>query len=484
MSPQHYSIPGEQFINGKWVEGSSDAARKNINPYDQSVIFEMKQASQKDVDKAYEAAEKAAEAWGKTSVVERTELIRKVCTIITDRQEEIMGWIAKELGGTFPKAGFEWNATRLCAEAWTSIPHHLKGEILTDERPGKYSFVFRKPLGVIGVISPWNFPFILSARSVIPAIALGNTVVLKPASDTPVMGALILAKIFEEAGCPEGVLNVVVGTGGEIGDYFVYHPTPRLISFTGSTEVGRRVGQNAMTGANIKRISLELGGNSPLVVLDDADIQAAAGTAVMGRFLHSGQICMSTNRIIVDKKIEKEFTEAFVAGVKNLKVGNPLDPDTIIGPIINQQQLDGLLAKIKNSVVGDTKQLLGGDPDGLILPPHVYSPVGVDHPLYKEETFGPLAPIIVAENDAHALQLANDTDYGLSSAVFTQNMERGLEFAQGIYTGMTHINDMTVDDQPYAPFGGEKNSGLGRFNCEYIMEEFTRAHWITWKSAT
>jgi aldehyde dehydrogenase (NAD+) len=336
-------------------------------------------------------------------------------------------------------------------------------------------------LGVIGVISPWNFPLILSVRSVVPAIALGNTVVVKPASDAPVSGALLIARLFEEAGCPEGVLNAVVGSGSEIGDYFVDHPIPRLISFTGSTEVGKRVGQRAMSGETIKRIALELGGNSPLVVLDDADIDAAVGAAVIGRFIHQGQICMSTNRIIVDKAVEKQFLERFVDGVSKLKVGNPAEPDTIIGPIINQSQLDGLNRKIAASQSGDVKLLCGGPADGLLLPPHVFSPVEASHVLCREETFGPLVPVSIAENEAHALQLANDTQHGLSSAVFTENMERGLNFARRIYAGMTHINDITVDDQPLAPFGGEKNSGLGRFNGDYIMEEFTRAHWITWK---
>jgi aldehyde dehydrogenase (NAD+) len=226
---------------------------------------------------------------------------------------------------------------------------------------------------------------------------------------------------------------------------------------------------------------LELGGNSPLVVLDDANVEAAAGAAVMGRFLHQGQICMSVNRLVVDKSVSEQFIELFVNGVRQLKVGNPAEPDTIIGPIINQAQLNGLKEKIKASQSGDTRLLCGGDPDGLLLPPHVFSPVDAGHILNREETFGPLVPITIADNEEHALALANDTEHGLSSAVFTENMERGLKFARNICAGMTHINDITVDDQPLAPFGGEKNSGIGRFNGDYLMEEFTRAHWITWQ---
>jgi aldehyde dehydrogenase (NAD+) len=481
MGKNRYAIQARQFINGKWVSGTSNSVLTNVNPYDQSPIFEMPLASRADVDQAYRAAEAAQPSWSRVPASERGHLIGKVAALIADRKEEIVDWLIREAGGTRIKSEIDWNAARLCAETWSHMPQHLKGQILTDDRPGKYSFVFRDPLGVIGVISPWNFPFILGARSVFPAIALGNTVVLKPASDTPVTGALLFAHLFEEAGCPEGVINVVAGSGSEIGDYFVEHPAPRLISFTGSTDVGKRVGRLAVSGETVKRISLELGGNSPLVVLDDANVEAAAGAAVIGRFLHQGQICMSVNRIIVDRSVEKEFVERFVAGVGQLKVGNPAEPDTIVGPIINQSQLDGLKRKIEASQTGEVKLLYGGEADGLLLPPHVFSPVDGNHPLCREETFGPLVPVIRAENEEHALRLANDTQHGLSSAVFTENMARGLNFARGIYAGMTHINDITVDDQPLAPFGGEKNSGIGRFNGDYIMEEFTRAHWITWQ---
>jgi aldehyde dehydrogenase (NAD+) len=481
MENTGYDIQARQFINGKWVPGTSSTVLTNVNPYDQSSIFDMPLASRTEVDQAYQAAQAAQQSWSRVPASERGRLIGKVASLIVTRKEEIIDWLIRETGSTRIKSEIEWNAIRLHTETWSHMPQHLTGEILTDDRPGKYSFVFRDPLGVIGVISPWNFPLILGIRSVMPAIALGNTVVLKPASDTPVTGALLIAHLFAEAGCPDGVINTVVGSGSEIGDYFIDHPTPRLISFTGSTEVGKRVGQRAVSGATIKRISLELGGNSPLVVLDDANVDAAAGAAVIGRFLHQGQICMSINRIIVDRSMEKEFLERFVDGVSKLKVGNPADPDTIIGPIINQSQLEGLNRKISAAQIGDVKLLCGGKADGLLLPPHVFSPVEESHPLCQEETFGPLVPVAIAENEDHALGMANDTQHGLSSAVFTENMERGLKFARGIYAGMTHINDITVDDQPLAPFGGEKNSGLGRFNGDYVMEEFTRAHWITWQ---
>jgi aldehyde dehydrogenase (NAD+) len=319
----------------------------------------------------------------------------------------------------------------------------------------------------------------LSLRSVAPALALGNAVVLKPASDTPVTGGLLIAKIFEEAGLPAGVLSVVVGAGRVIGDAFVLHPVPRVISFTGSTEVGRGIAEDAAKSPIIKRVALELGGNSPLVVLQDADLKIAVDAAVFGKFLHQGQICMSINRIIVDARVHDEFVDLFVERVVGLKYGDPKDPKTVIGPIINQQQLNAVRARIQKARSSRAREVLGGEPQGLVLPPHVFVDVTNDMPIAREEIFGPVAPIIKVQNDDEALRVANDTEHGLSSAVFTRDFERGLQFALGVQAGMTHVNDSPVNDLPNSPFGGEKNSGIGRYNGEWAIEEFTTHHWIS-----
>ena len=359
----------------------------------------------------------------------------------------------------------------------------MEGKVLTSYKPGKQSFVFREPLGVIGVISPWNFPLYLSMRSVVPAVALGNTVVLKPASDTAITGGLLIAHLFEEAGFPPGVVNVIVGAGSEIGDAFVEHSVPSLISFTGSTDIGRSVGRIAVGGKYIKRVALELGGNAPLVVLDDADIEAAAHAAVVGRFLHQGQVCMSVNRVIVDQKIYNDFAALVVERVQKLSVGDPNLAETVIGPVVSQSQLTGLLNKITRANRDGLECLHSGAASGLVLPPHVYGRVAPHHELAYDETFGPIMPLVISQNEEHALELSNSSEFGLSSAVFTRDMDRGLRFASGIVAGITHINDITIDDQPNAPFGGEKNSGLGRFNGSYAIDEFTRAHWVTWQQA-
>lgn len=474
-----YTGLDQQEIGGQWRTGRSARKLLDKNPYSGEVLAEITQASRDDVDAAFAAAEKSEPAWGATLPEVRASLMRRVAAILDARAEEFISWIVRESGSTRFKAGHEVGAARAMVLEASSFPTRLEGRILASSIPGEESRVYREPLGVIGVISPWNAPLLLSMRSVAPALALGNTVVLKPASDTPVTGGLLIAKIFEEAGVPPGVLNVVVGAGSEIGDYFVEHRVPRLISFTGSTEVGRGVGRLATGGRYIKRIALELGGNAPLVVLDDAALEEAAQAAVFGRFLHQGQICMSTNRVIVDAAVHDRFVNALADRVRTLKVGDPNDPQTFIGPIINATQLEGLVQKIARAKRDGAHQIIGGDPEGNLIPPHLFTEVDPSWSIALDESFGPLLPIIKARDEAHALELANATDYGLSSAVFTRDLERGVRFARGIVAGMAHINGITIEDQFNAPFGGEKNSGLGRFNGDWIIDEFTRTHWIT-----
>lgn len=479
-----YAISGDQYINGTWRTGRSTRRLDDRNPFNGERLLEMPLASVADLDDAYQAAQRAQTDWAALHPTQRSAQLEKLAQVIQDRSEEIIDWLIRESGSTRIKAGMEWQFTLNLVRECATLPMQVEGRILSSYKPGEQSFVFREPLGVVGVISPWNFPLYLSMRSVVPALALGNTVVLKPASDTAVTGGLLIAHLFEEAGFPAGALNVVVGAGSEIGDVFVEHPIPSLISFTGSTDVGRNVGRIAIGGKHIKRVALELGGNAPLVVLDDADIEIAAHAAVVGRFLHQGQICMSVNRVIVDRSLYADFAALVVERVRNLKTGDPAKPDTVIGPMVNQSQLDGLLGKIDAAERAGLKQLCGGQAQGLVLPAHVFGEVGPEQALARDETFGPLLPLMIAHNQAHALELANASEYGLSSAVFTRDMARGLSFARGIVAGMTHINDITVDDQPNAPFGGEKNSGLGRFNGHYALDEFTRAHWVTWQAGS
>lgn len=399
--------------------------------------------------------------------------------MIQVRQDEIIDWLILESGSTRFKAGLEVGAALSIIQESQKFPGQIKTEQLESKDPQRKSLVLRKPLGVIGVISPWNFPFHLSMRSVATAIACGNSVVLKPASDTPVTGGTLLGKLFEEAGLPAGVLNVVSGAGSEIGDYFVEHPIPKMISFTGSTEVGQNVGSKALASPRIKRLALELGGNAPLVILDDADLDLAVELTIMGRFMHQGQICMSTNRVIVDASIHDAYVEKLLERVKTVAVGDPNLEETIIGPIINQSQIKKHQQIIQSAKEQGAELVYEGGIEGNLVYPHIFTGVAPESPLAQEESFGPILPILKARDEAHALKLANDTRFGLSSAVCTSNIERGVHFTEQLDIGMTHINSISVADQANAPFGGEKNSGLGRFNGRWIFEEFTRTHWLT-----
>ena len=466
-------------LGGEWRKGSSSRMLDVKDPYTGKQLASISMANADDMDAAFRRAQEVQAEWAATGPSARGEIMHRAVAIFDTRKDEIIDWLIREAGSTRLKAEIEWASARAIILESASMPGRAHGRILPSDIPGKESRVYRKPLGVVGVISPWNFPVHLSARSVAPALALGNTVVVKPASDTPITGGLLLARIFEEAGLPAGALSVVVGAGSEIGDAFVMHPVPALISFTGSTPVGRNIGKIATSGEHMKRVSLELGGNSPFVVLADADLDAAVPAAVAGKFLHQGQICMAINRIIVEEPILEEFTSRFVEHVKRVPCGDPSKPETRIGPIINASQLEGLKKKVAEAQEEGAKLLLGGEPQGNVMPPHVFGNVTPQMKIAREEIFGPLVGIQAARDAEHALELANDTEYGLSSAVFSGDLARGLQFAQRLRAGMAHVNDMPVNDEANAPFGGEKNSGLGRFNGDWAIDEFTTEQWLT-----
>lgn len=477
--PSPYQDLHLQYIAGEWQSGQDDSVNTDTNPYNGDTLVKIQQATSEQLDDAYQAATVAQKKWAQTTPAERAAIMYKAVSIFDQRQEEIVDWLIKESGSTRIKAMVEFGSARAITLEAASFPNRVHGEIRPSNTAGKENFIYREPLGVVAVISPWNFPLHLTQRSIAPALALGNAVVLKPASDTPITGGLLLAKIFEEAGLPKGLLNVVVGAGSEIGDAIVTHDIPSFVSFTGSTSVGKHIGELASGGDYIKQVALELGGNSPFVVLKDADIEQAVKAAAFGKFLHQGQICIAINRIIVEDDIYDAFVARFLAHVKTLHVGDPSKPDTAVGPIINEKQVKSLKEKIAKAQEEGATLLLSGEIKGQVVPPHIFTEVTREMDLSCNEVFGPLVGIIRAKDEADALSIANDSMYGLSSAVFTTDMQKGLRFARGIRAGMTHINDISVNDESNVPFGGEKNSGIGRFNGEWVLEEFTRTHWIS-----
>lgn len=466
-------------VAGEWRHAKAGKILTDRNPYTDEIVLEIAQANRDDLDAAYTGAAKAQAAWASTAPATRAQVLRRAAEVMESRRREIVDWLIRESGSTRLKANLEWQVAHAVMLSAATVPNALEGQIIPLDIPGKENQVRPKPVGVVGAISPWNWPLHLSNRTIAPALAAGNAVVVKPASDTPVTGGLLLAKIFEEAGLPRGVLSVVVGAGSEIGEAFIRHPVPRVISFTGSTPVGRGIAELAAKASIIKRVDLELGGNGPFVVLEDADLDHAVEAAVFGQFLHQGQICIAINRIIVENAMFSEFVDRFVERVKKLRAGDPDDDDTMIGPIINASQFNKINEKIRRAREANARQILGGEAEGLVLPPHVFVNADNRIELAAEEIFGPVAPILRTSNAQEALAIANDTGFGLSGAVFTRDLHRGLHFAERMQVGMAHVNDHPVIDLPTCPFGGEKNSGIGRFNGPWAIRAFTTDQWLT-----
>lgn len=467
----------QQYIDGEWRPGSGSWDIIDFNPYNGEKLASIAVATADEVDQAYRAAERAQVAWAETNPYARRQVFETVLRLVEEREEEISEAIVAELGGTRLKAGFELHLAKEFLREAIQLALRPEGRIIPSPVDGKENRVYTVPVGVVGVISPFNFPFLLSLKSVAPALALGNAVVLKPHQNTPICGGSLLAELFDDAGLPAGLLNVIITDIAEIGDALIEHPIPKVISFTGSDKVGQHVA--VVCAKNFKRSVLELGGNSALIVLADADIDAAVDAAVFSRYVHQGQVCMAANRILVDRAVEKEFTEKFVAKVRTLTVGDPADPTTIIGPLINSQQADAVGALVDQTVAAGATALLHGTVDGNLVSPSVLTGLAPDSPVLSQEIFGPVALLVPFDGVDEAVRIANDTPYGLSGAVHTGDVERGVQVAKRIHTGMIHINDGTVHDEPIVPFGGEKRSGAGRLNGESMIDAFTTQKWIS-----
>ncbi|MER6629881.1 aldehyde dehydrogenase family protein [Streptomyces sp. NPDC000987] len=467
----------QQYIDGEWRPGTGSWDIIDFNPYDGEKLASITIATVDEVDEAYRAAARAQKQWAATNPYARRAVFEKALALIEERQQEITEMIIAELGGTHLKAGFELHLAKEFLRESIHLALRPEGKILPSPVDGKENRLYREPVGVVGVISPFNFPFLLSLKSVAPALALGNGVVLKPHQNTPIVGGSLVAKIFEDAGLPAGLLNVVITDIAEIGDAFIEHPIPKVISFTGSDQVGRHVA--TVCAAQFKRTVLELGGNSAIVVLDDADLDYAVDAAVFSRYVHQGQVCMAANRVLVDRSIYEDFTEKFVAKVKSLKVGDPRDPETVIGPVINSSQAEALSAVVTQAIQEGGTAWQHGTTTGNLVTPAVLLDVPLDSALLRQEVFGPIAFLIPFDGEGEAVRIVNDTPYGLSGAVHTGDVERGVAFAKQIDTGMFHVNDGTVHDEPLVPFGGEKNSGVGRLNGETTLDAFTTLKWIS-----
>ncbi|MEU1350748.1 aldehyde dehydrogenase family protein [Streptomyces sp. NPDC005775] len=466
-----------QYIDGEWRTGTGSWDIIDFNPYNGEKLAAVTIATVDEIDLAYRAAERAQREWAAASPYQRRAVLERAARVTEQLADEIVEAVIDELGGTRAKARYELSAAQDFLREAARQALYPEGQILPSPVDGKENRLYRVPVGVIGVISPFNFPFLVTMKSVAPALALGNAVVVKPNQNAPVTGGGLIARIFEAAGLPPGLLNVVVTDIAEVGDAFIEHPVPKVISFAGSDRVGRHVAATA--GALFKRTILELSGNSALVVLDDADIDYAVDSAVFSRFVYQGQVCMAANRILVDRAVAPEFTEKFVARVAALKAGDPRDPETQIGPVIDTFQADALTALVDQALADGATALVRGRTRGNLVEPTVLTGLADDSPLLHQEIFGPVALLIEFDGEEEAVRIADDSPYGLSGAVHTADAERGVRFAQRIDSGMFHVNDSTVQDDPLVAFGGEKNSGNGRLNGEATVEAFTTRKWIS-----
>jgi benzaldehyde dehydrogenase (NAD) len=428
------------------------------------------------VGRAAQLAAAAQPAWAATPHTERSAILRRAADLWLANAADIEWWGIRESGKIPPAMQFETHvATQEIYEAAT-LPSRAYGELLPSEQP-RLSFAERVPVGVIGVIAPFNFPQILAIRSVAPALALGNAVILKPDPRTAVCGGVALARVFEEAGLPDGLLHVLPG-GADTGEAIVTEPLIRLVSFTGSTAAGRRVGE--LAARQLKRVHLELGGNSALIVLDDVDLDRAVSAGAWGSFLHQGQICMTTGRHLVQDGIYDEYVARLADKANHLPVGDPATEQVALGPIIDERQRDKVHGLVTGSVAAGARLDAGGRYDGLFYRPTVLSEVSAQMPAYASEVFGPVAPVLRFGTAADAAKLAADSEYGLSLGILTADVMRALELARQIPTGIVHINEQTVDDEPNAPFGGLAASGTGaRFGGSVNLDAFTETRWIT-----
>ncbi len=464
------------YIGGTPIEVPEGALADVCRPSDQRPFAKVYMAKADEMTRAIDAADAAKKSWSKTLAAERELILQRAADVVEAARQEIVDLLIDEVGSTFGKAQFEVSFTVNMLRSIAGEARRIHGDIIPADIPGLISLAIRRPLGVVGGIAPFNFPLILSVKKIGLALAAGNTFVLKPAEEASLVG-LKIAELFSQAGLPAGVLNVVPGDGPTVGSVLLADPRVRLVSFTGSTAVGKLVALECARHG--KKAVLELGGKNPLVVLKDADLEYAVATACFGLFIHQGQICMAGSRIIVEAPIYEPFLERIAARARSLKVGDPRDPDTVIGPLIRGSQCSLIDGKVKAAVAAGARLLTGGRFEGNFYYPTVLADVDPTMAVFRDELFGPVAAVTRASDPDHALALANDTSYGLSSAVLTNDLQLAMKFALELEAGMVHVNGPTVHDEAIVPFGGVKDSGGSREGGRWSMDELTELKWVT-----
>jgi vanillin dehydrogenase len=467
------------LIGGEWTEASGGATFERIDPFTGDAVTVAAAAGREDARRACDAAAAAFGEWSSTPPGARRVVLTKAADILMERAGEIASIMTQEVGGTFGWGMFNCDlASRMLREA-AAQTYAVTGEVIPSDVPGALSMGVRQPVGVVVGMAPWNAPVILSTRAVATPLAYGNTVVLKASEHCPRTHAAVVRAIAD-AGVPAGAINLVLHSADDapdVVDELIAHPAVRRVNFTGSTRVGKIIAMKC--AEHLKRCLLELGGKAPQVVLADADLEAAADAASFGAFMNSGQICMSTERIVADRSVADAIGAKLAERATKLVVGDPRDQGTMIGPVINDAARERIVELISDAREKGADVLAGGDADGNLITPTVLANVTPEMRIYSEESFGPVVTIVPVDGDDEAVRIANDTEYGLAAAVFGEDVDHALEIARRIESGICHVNASTVHDEPQMPFGGVKASGWGRFGGSAALQEFTELRWMS-----
>lgn len=468
------------WIGGQWVDAADSRTFVDLRPEDDGEFAVVARAGHADVDAAVTAAQEAFQDYRETLAREREFWLMRAAQLLEDRTRIFEDVLVEEIGSPVTKARFEIQYAIGHLRAAAGIPRRVSGETLPSDSPGRIGLSVREPLGVFACITPFNVPLIKAMKQCTGPLATGNTVVMLASEEAPVLGVRV-AELFHDAGFPAGSFNLLTGMGYEIGDRLVEAPPVRALNFTGSTRVGRHLSE--LCGRHFKRSLLELGGKNPLLILEDADLERAVPDAVKAMFLYQGQACMAASRIFVARPLYETFIERFTAAAKSLSLGALSEPSTVIGPIISERQRQRIRDHIADAQAKGAQLLTGGDWTGNRCHPTILTGVTESMTCYGEETFGPVTAVYPVDNLDHALSLANDTDYGLSAAVYTRSLESAMKASRQLKAGMVHVNAPTLYDEPHVPFGGVGDSGMGREGTVTDIDHCTEWKWITIQGA-
>ena len=465
------------IIGGESRKAASTFDR--LNPITGAAATRSAAASVEDATAAVDAAKAAFPAWSQTGPNARRALLMKAADALDAKVDDFINAVMEEIGATEGWARFNLMLSSSMVREAAALTTQIGGEVIPSDKPGCIAMAIREPAGVVLSMAPWNAPIILATRAIAVPLACGNSVVLKASEQCPRTHGLIV-QAFVEAGFTGGIVNLVTNAPQDAADVvgaMIDHPAVRRVNFTGSTPVGRIIAKRC--AEHLKPVVLELGGKAPLIVLEDADLDEAVKAAAFGAFMNQGQICMSTERIIVVDAIADAFAEKFQAKVGTMAVGNPREGKTPLGAVVDSKTVSHVRSLIDDALAAGATQLNGGEADGVLMPAHVIDRVTPQMKLFRAESFGPVVGIIRARDEAHAIELANDSEYGLSASVFTRDTARGLRVARQIQSGICHVNGPTVHDEAQMPFGGVKASGYGKFGGRAGIDSFTELRWIT-----